>query len=138
MKSYIHKVQYYETDKMGVVHHSNYIRWFEEARIDFLDQIGLSFEKLEQKGFFSPVLSVICDYKKPAAFGDSVIVEVFPTKWERVRFEFTYYIYDKATQEIRVSGKTTHCFINSTGKIISLEKEDPESCAVLRQYLQVE
>ena len=40
MEPYVHKVQYYETDKMGIVHHSNYIRWMEEARIDFLDSVG--------------------------------------------------------------------------------------------------
>jgi acyl-CoA thioester hydrolase len=43
IKVYPHKVQYYETDQMGVVHHSNYIRWFEEARSDFHDQIGISY-----------------------------------------------------------------------------------------------
>lgn len=40
MQKYRHIVQYYETDKMGITHHSNYIRWMEEARIDFLRQIG--------------------------------------------------------------------------------------------------
>ena len=48
MKLYEHKVQYYETDKMGIVHHSNYIRWMEEARIDFLSQIGWDYKKLEE------------------------------------------------------------------------------------------
>ena len=50
MKKYIHKVNYYETDKMGITHHSNYIRWMEEARIDFLEQIGFSYDKLEKEG----------------------------------------------------------------------------------------
>ena len=50
MKAYIHKVNYYETDKMGITHHSNYVRWMEEARIDFLDQLGWSFIKLEEEG----------------------------------------------------------------------------------------
>ena len=43
MKAYQHKVQYYETDKMGITHHSNYIRWMEEARIDFLEQLGWNY-----------------------------------------------------------------------------------------------
>ena len=54
---YQHKIQYYETDKMGITHHSNYIRWMEEARIDFLEQLGFGFDKLEQSGIVSPVLS---------------------------------------------------------------------------------
>ena len=47
---YIHKVQYYETDMMGMVHHSNYIRWMEEARIDFMDKLGFSYRKMEEEG----------------------------------------------------------------------------------------
>ena len=39
---YEHKAQYYETDKMGIIHHSNYIRWFEEARIDYMEQAGIT------------------------------------------------------------------------------------------------
>ena len=50
MEIYRHKVQYYETDKMGITHHSNYIRWMEEARIDFLAQIGWNYERLEVMG----------------------------------------------------------------------------------------
>ena len=60
MKLYQHKVQYYETDKMGIVHHSNYIRWMEEARIDFLSQIGWDYKKLEESGVISPVTAVDC------------------------------------------------------------------------------
>ena len=51
---YRHIVQYYETDKMGITHHSNYIRWMEEARIDFLSQIGWSYAKLEEEGIIFP------------------------------------------------------------------------------------
>ena len=49
-KGYNHTVQYYETDKMGITHHSNYIRWMEEARVDFLKQIGWDYDKLEEIG----------------------------------------------------------------------------------------
>ena len=56
MEVYRHKVQYYETDKMGITHHSNYIRWMEEARIWFLSEIGFSYAKLEEMGMVSPVL----------------------------------------------------------------------------------
>ena len=60
---YEHKVQYYETDQMGIVHHSNYIRWFEEARVDVLDQIGIGYKKMEEAGVISPVLEVHAAYK---------------------------------------------------------------------------
>lgn len=61
MRPYIRKVQYHETYKMGVAHHSNYIKWMEEARVDFLDQIGYGYVKLEEDGIISPVLSVECE-----------------------------------------------------------------------------
>ena len=68
---YQHIVQYYETDKMGITHHSNYIRWMEEARIDFLSKIGWSYAKLEEEGIISPVVAVECKYMQPTTFSDS-------------------------------------------------------------------
>lgn len=62
MHSYIHKVQYYETDQMQVAHHSNYIRWMEEARTDYLDSVGISYAEMERRGIISPVLTVSCQY----------------------------------------------------------------------------
>ena len=59
---YQRPVQYYETDRMQIVHHSNYIRWMEEARIDFLRQIGWDYAKLESIGIISPVTAVNCKY----------------------------------------------------------------------------
>ena len=60
MVPYDHKVQYYETDGMGIVHHSNYIRWFEEARVDLLEQLGFGYDRIEEAGYSGPVLEVSC------------------------------------------------------------------------------
>ena len=62
-KPYKHLVQYYETDQMGIVHHSNYIRWFEEARSFLLEENGFGYKKMEESGIISPVLSVNARYK---------------------------------------------------------------------------
>ena len=62
LRPYEHQIQYYETDQMKVVHHSNYIRWFEEARTDFMRQIGLPYEELEKKGILCPVLEASAKY----------------------------------------------------------------------------
>ena len=56
MEAYTHKVLYYETDQMGIVNHSNYIRWFEEARTDFMEQLGMGYAEMEKEGIVSPVL----------------------------------------------------------------------------------
>ena len=72
MIEYKHTVQYYETDKMGIVHHSNYIRWMEEARVNFLDRIGASYFELEEKGIISPVTAIDCKYKLSTRFPETV------------------------------------------------------------------
>ena len=64
MEKYKHTVHYYETDRMGFTHHSNYIRWMEEARIDFFDQLGWSYQKFEDEGVISPVTAIECKYKQ--------------------------------------------------------------------------
>ena len=63
MKPYQHTVQYYETDRMGITHHSNYIRWMEEARVDFLAQLGWNLERLEAMGAVSPVTALDVKYR---------------------------------------------------------------------------
>ena len=126
MQEYIHKVQYYETDKMGIVHHSNYIRWFEEARTDYLDKIGVSYKSLEDRGFICPVLSVQCSYKKSVLFGTSVKIRTVLKSFGNVRFTFRYVIFDPETGEEHACGESTHCFINPDGKVISLKKKAPE------------
>lgn len=63
-RRYCHKVQYYETDQMKVVHHSNYIRWFEEARTDYMSQVGVPYAEVERAGIIIPVVDVSCKYKK--------------------------------------------------------------------------
>ena len=74
--AYIRKVQYHETDRMGITHHSNYIKWMEEARIDFLDKVGYSYARLEAEGILSPVIGVECSYKHPTTFDDTVRIVV--------------------------------------------------------------
>ena len=73
---YQHIVQYYETDKMGITHHSNYIRWMEEARVDFLEKTGWSYAKLEEEGIVSPVTAVECKYRQSTTFPDTIDIEV--------------------------------------------------------------
>ncbi len=74
-RPYYHIVQYYETDAMAVVHHSNYIRWFEEARLDYLEQAGYPYNIMEEKGLMIPVLGVSCEYRKAVHFGETVRLE---------------------------------------------------------------
>lgn len=122
---YCHKVQYYETDQMGITHHSNYIRWMEEARIDFLDQIGWSYQKLEDAGILSPVTAVSGKYKKPTTFGEQIFITVTVQEFRGVRLILHYAMENEANEPV-YEGTSEHCFINTEGKMIQLKKEYPE------------
>ena len=87
---YKHKVQYYETDKMQVVHHSNYIRWMEEARVEFLEKIGASFVSLEEMGIISPVTEVNCRYENMMRFGDTAEIDVCLEEFGGVKMLVSY------------------------------------------------
>ena len=65
-------VRYYETDLMGIVHHSNYIRFFEYGRIKMLEEIGLPISEIEGQGVMLPVVSTFCTYKTPSRMGDTL------------------------------------------------------------------
>lgn len=125
MSKYIHKVQYYETDRMGLVHHSNYIRWMEEARIDFLDSINMGFDKLEKMGITSPILEVNCKYKNGSTFGDSIEIETTIEKYNGIKITIGYIMRNAETNDLVATGQTTLCFINmKTKRPIILKKEN--------------
>lgn len=132
MHTYIHKVQYYETDKMGITHHSNYIRWMEEARVNFLDHIGYGYAKLEEDGIISPVIGVECQYKHSTTFDDEVEIAVGVEAFKGVRLVMGYKMTNIATGELVLTGKTMHCFTDGNGKPIILKKQFPEFDRELR------
>mgnify|MGYP001626003924 CR=1 FL=1 len=123
MSKYIHKVQYYETDRMGLVHHSNYIRWMEEARIDFLESIT------------SPILEVNCKYKSGSTFGDSIEIETRIEKYNGIKVTIGYIMKNVKTKDIVATGDTTLCFINMNNKKpIILKKENSLLDKKLREF----
>ena len=125
MNTYTRKVQYYETDRMDFVHHSNYIRWFEESRIDYLEKAGLPYELLEEKGFLSPVLGVQCRYRHSCTFGDTVSITTALTAFAPVRFTFSYRIINRESGALLVTGSTEHCFLGRDGRVLALRRADP-------------
>lgn len=133
MKNYTHKVNYYETDKMGVTHHSNYIRWMEEARIDFLEQVGYGYAKLEEDGIISPVIGVECDYKMSTTFNDTVEIKVEVEEFKGVKLIIKYTMMNPKTKEIISTGRTKHCFVNKENKPIILKKIFPDFDEKLRE-----
>ena len=125
MKDYTHTVHYYETDRMGITHHSNYVRWMEEARIDFLRQIGWNYEKLESLGIISPVTAINCRYKASTTFSDEVSIAVSVEEFKGVRLKLRY-VMRKQSGECVFEGASEHCFVDRNGKLIKLNREYPD------------
>ena len=115
-------INYYETDKMGVVHHSNYIRYLEEARCAWLKSIGMPFSLLEENNITIPVLGVNCSYKYHVTFGDTIIINLFIKEYSGVRMTVGYDVIEKDTGKQVLIGETKHCFTDKNLKPINLKK----------------
>ncbi|MCR4562308.1 MAG: acyl-CoA thioesterase [Bacilli bacterium] len=133
MEIYKHFVQYYETDKMGITHHSNYIRFMEEARLDFFKQIGFDYLDFEKMGVISPVIGLNnIRFKKPSTVGDTLSIEVSLKSYNGYILT-VHYVMKKQDDVVVLEGDSDHCFLSPEGKILILsEKKFPE----LHQKLQ--
>jgi len=130
MRRYERAVQYYETDRMGITHHANYIHWMEEARIDYLEQLGFPYSRLESEGIFSPVRSVSCKFKRPSTFGDLIKIQVHPESFNGIVLTMRYEMRDQREAIVCEAG-SEHVFVDREGRLIRLEKEQPEFFRIL-------
>ena len=105
-------VRYGETDQMGIVHHSNYLRYFEVARLEWLTALGVSYTSMEKEGLIMPVIDVKVTYKTPALFDDSLTIYIFLSELPRVKIIFSYEIKNQK-DEIVCTGETTLAFLNA-------------------------
>lgn len=131
MSKYVHKVNYYETDKMGITHHSNYIRFMEEARMNYLSELGFPMTMLEKAGITSPVVSVNCEYKHTTTYSDEI--EVCVSGYTGVRLMLSYTMTNKANDVLVATATSVHCFINQDGTPIPLKKYFPEFDIILKR-----
>lgn len=119
---YSRKVQYYETDKMGVVHHSNYIRWFEEARTEYMSANGIDYSDIEScEGLMMPVIAVECSYKQGAKYSETVDIETEISSFNGIKIVFTYNMYNK-DRALLVKGSSTHCFVDMSFKPVRIKR----------------
>jgi len=127
IKPLIRRANYYETDQMGIIHHSNYIRWFEEARVHYMEQIGYGYEKAVEQGIDFGVLNVYCEYKAMVRFNDIVSINVSVAELTNMKIILKYEITNTKTGELCTTGKTQHFFFdNKRQRPVSLRKEMPK------------
>ncbi|MGN0707371.1 MAG: acyl-CoA thioesterase [Faecalibacterium sp.] len=132
---YRRKAQYHETDQMGIIHHANYIKWMEEARVEFMDRMGLSYKDVEQHGVLSPVAGLSVDYKKPVFFADEVEVRVSVQKYTGVILEMRYEFFDCTRNELCTAATSRHCFMKD-GRVVSLKRALPQLDANIRASME--
>ena len=136
MFKYERKAYYHETDQMGIIHHSNYLKWMEEARIALMDKLGFSYKKMEDLGIISPVIFASCEYKKPIKFNDVVEIGITVEEYNGLKLTFNYEIVNKETKEVLTIGKTKHCFIKD-GAIISLKRNLLEFHNAFIEFMEI-
>lgn len=106
------RVRYYETDCMGIVHHSNYIRFYEVARTEMLREFGTTYQEMEQVGVMLPVLDVQAHYISPAYDDELLTIRVTLAEMPKVKMRFDFEIYRENGDRIN-TGTVTLAFMNS-------------------------
>lgn len=136
MDIYERTPHYYETDQMKIVHHSNYIRWFEEARIHYLDAVGMRFADQEASGIVCPVLTVDAKYIRMVRFGETVVIITRLNLYNGLRYGFSYEVRGKDNGELYCTGTSTHCFLDPEGRPIKVRRDYLPMHEVLTRYLE--
>lgn len=103
------RVRYYETDAMGIVHHSNYLRWFEMGRTEYLRSVGMPYRKWEEDGIASPVIGIRCTYRHPARYDDEIELHTWVQDYCNTRLVMAYEV--RCQNQLLCSGESEHAFV---------------------------
>jgi len=118
----LHRVKFFDTDVMGVAHHSNYIRWFETGRVEFLRALNLSLNEMMNDGIVFPIIEVDAKFHSPARFDDVLEIETTALELTRAKMKFSYAIRRQGDEKILADGSSTNVFTHD-GKICRLPEK---------------
>jgi len=116
------RVAFADTDAMGIVHHANYLRYFEVARVEWMRDKGLDYKTWQAKGLHLPLIESHCVYKKPARFDDILEIKV-GIKIKGVRITMDYEVFKVETNELIATGLTQHVCVDDKMKVLPLPPE---------------
>ena len=118
------RVHFYDTDTMGVVHHANYIRWFETGRVEFLRSVGITLTEMMSDGILFPLTEIQAKFIHSAKFDEDLELETTAVELTKVKMEFKYKIRRQSDGELLVKGHSQNVFTNTaTGKISRLPEK---------------
>ena len=121
------RVRYAETDAMGVVHHSSYYLYFEEAREDLIKALGIKYKDMEDMGVMMPLVETHCKYIEAAKYGDELIITSSVKEITPVKVRINYIVKRKEDNKLLAKGETLQTFVDkNTFKIINLQRSYPK------------
>ncbi len=132
----LHRVQYYETDMMGIVHHANYLHWMEEARIQFMDAMGFPYADMEKKGVVSPVRAVSCRYMEACTFSDEIEIRTWPEAFNGVVLTMRYEMRRRGQENPVCTATSEHVFLNRSGGFIRMKRDMPEFVTAMEKAIR--
>lgn len=127
------RVRFVETDAMGVVHHANYLRWFEMGRVAYLKEADVYLNPLMAEGIVFPITDVSCKYRASGRFDDEIAIETTAEQITPVKMVFTYVVRRTEDGVVLATGRTQNVFTNQSGKIIRLPAKYYEKLARLAE-----
>lgn len=127
------RVRFVETDLMGVVHHSNYLRWFEMARVEYLRTANVLLPDLIADGILFPITEVQCKYRQSAYFDEMIRVEARLVDFSRAKLCFAYRVVRETDNVLLAEGTTQNVFTDEKGRIIRLPQLYFERIEAVRQ-----
>ena len=116
------KIYYMDVDQMGIVYYSRYYEYFEEARTELLESIGLDVTNVEKSGITLPVISSHCEYNKSAKFEQNILVKASIESKPKSKLHIDYFVFIENEKDFIVSGYTEHAFVNNNGKAVRAPK----------------
>jgi len=125
-----------EIDHMGIVHHSNYPKWFEKGRKDYLNKAGIPNSKIFFLGFFLPLSEMKCKYIIPAKFGDEINLITSIIYLSCVKIKFQYKVLNKKNGKVLAIGNTVHALTNKKIEPLNIQKEAPKIYELLLQLVE--
>ncbi len=126
-------VRYSETDMMGIVHHSRYYPWFEQARTDFIKKTGISYSDMEKMGIMLPLTETNCKYHYGLRYEDEIVVTCTIERLTVARVDFIYEVFKLPDMQKMSEGRTKHGFIDREFRPINLKKTYPQLWDKLEQ-----
>lgn len=129
-------VRYAETDRMGIAHHSHYAVWLEQARTDYIKELGMTYSQMEEMGILVPLVELQCRFRQPVQYEDLLEVEAVLTAVSRAKLEFGYLLRRKGDPAILSTGRTVHGIVGRDLRPLNLQKAFPQIYSMLTQAVE--